>query len=122
MAWETPKTDWSSSYNAAGIYTGDYFNVADYNRIKNNMVIIYGLAGLGTLDLGDDKVCTTEEISQIYASEFNAIEDALEEIVDNYDLGIEDRPNAYYQNGHTVTADELNRIESAQLAYYEYYS
>lgn len=122
MAWITPKTDWVAETNSAGIYTGDYFNVEDYNRIKNNMVIVYAMAGLGTIDLGDDKVCTESEISHIYASEFNALEDALDEIIATHDLGIDERPFIYVQNGKAVTADELNRIEGAQLAYYEYYS
>lgn len=122
MAWETPKTDWATSYDSEGYYSGDYFNVDDYNRIKNNMEIVYELAGLGTIDLGDDKVCNGTEISKIYASEFNALEDALDEIIATHDLGIDDRPNTYVQNGKAVTATELNRIEGAQLAYYEYYS
>ena len=37
MAWTTPKTDWYGTTDADGVYIGDRFNAADFNRIKNNL-------------------------------------------------------------------------------------
>lgn len=41
MSWIEPKTDWKQTYDSAGNYTGDYFNLnPDYNRIKGNIQYI----------------------------------------------------------------------------------
>ena len=37
MAWTAPKTDWKVTYGPDGEYTGDFFNVEDYDRIKQNI-------------------------------------------------------------------------------------
>ena len=37
MAWTAPKTDWKVTYGPDGEYTGDFFNVDDYDRIKQNI-------------------------------------------------------------------------------------
>ena len=60
MAWTTPKTDWKAEYSNIEIYLGDFFNVEDYNRIKNNLQYIDDRAkelfyGLPVLNLGADK-------------------------------------------------------------------
>ena len=44
MAWENPKTDWHSSFDGDGNYTGDHFNASDFNRIKNNLDYLRELA------------------------------------------------------------------------------
>lgn len=44
MSWETPKTNWYGAVNAQGVYEGDYFNVSDYNRIKDNILYLRDLA------------------------------------------------------------------------------
>lgn len=38
--WKQPKTDWKIEYDENGDYIGDYFEVADYNRIKNNLAYL----------------------------------------------------------------------------------
>ena len=40
MAWITPKTNWSGSRDADGVYTGDYFQAADWNRILGNATVL----------------------------------------------------------------------------------
>jgi hypothetical protein len=122
MAWVTPKTDWKVTKDSKGNYIGDYFNVEDYNRIKNNMVHIFEMASLTPPDFGDDKVCNLNTISPIYAREINAFENAIEYLkmhVADLDTG---DPTEYFQNGRAITYTELNRIESAQLKYYNYLS
>lgn len=38
MAWVTPKTDWKlQPVDSLGRYNGDWFRVADYERIKGNL-------------------------------------------------------------------------------------
>ena len=41
--WTTPKTDWSGE-TIDGVYIGDRFNAADFNRIKNNLEYLRELA------------------------------------------------------------------------------
>lgn len=40
--WITPKIDWKVIYDdETGEYVGDYFNLEDYNRLQNNMNVLY---------------------------------------------------------------------------------
>lgn len=40
--WITPKTDWKVTYDdETGEYVGDYFNYEDYERIRNNLTVLY---------------------------------------------------------------------------------
>ena len=60
MAWVTPKTDWQASYDENGNYTGDYFNIEDYNRIIGNLTYLKVLADtlflpFTTADMGSEK-------------------------------------------------------------------
>lgn len=117
MAWHTPKTNWKVQRDNTGMYIGDFFSCTDYNRIKNNMVYLHEQIP-HPIDLGGDKT----ESDMPYASEFNAIEQALEYLrvhVIDLDVGA---PTEFFQNGRAITADELNRIESAQQRYYQYFN
>ena len=45
MAWQTPKTDWKiQPVDENGRYNGDWFNIADYNRITGNIEALHALA------------------------------------------------------------------------------
>ena len=45
MAWQTPKTDWKiQPADENGRYNGDWFNIADYNRITGNIEALHALA------------------------------------------------------------------------------
>lgn len=121
MAWETPKTDWSAQYSDTGLFIGDFFNIGDYNRIKNNLLYLRELAtqlmhNVPEIVVGEDKESYEE---YFYADEINLIEDALE-IIDNFidwvDFGDK---QVFYDNGRFIDADELNRIESAELKLYD---
>ena len=88
MAWTTPKTDWKAEYDSAALYQGDYFNVQDYNRIKNNLQYIRDRGselfyGLPVLNLGADKHFPTPgspdfNNDNIFADEINKIENGLQ--------------------------------------------
>ena len=112
MAWIVPKTDWTAEYCA------DY---EDFNRITGNLNhikeisrrLFSGTASIGVLD--DSK----NNLSLIYASEMNAIENTLESLNINtyvFDIG---KKSTYRANGSTPLWSEFNRIESATLLLYE---
>ena len=61
MGWITPKTDWWGRTDDEGVYTGDRFNAADFNRIKNNLDYLRNLAikmykEFSLVSLGTDRI------------------------------------------------------------------
>lgn len=129
LVWETPKTDWNAEYSASGLFIGDFFNVSDYNRIKNNLLYLRELAtqlvyGIPRITVGEDKHLPDNanpdfDNDNFFADEINLIEDALEtidEAIGWIDFG---EKQTFYDNGRFIDADELNRIEGASLKLYE---
>ena len=108
MAWSTPKTDWSAT---------DSFNIADYNRIKNNLQylhdeseIIYGEYDI--VDMGSD---ISSYAGYWDVAKFNAFENNLQTINErmiNASIGTK---MTFYENGTFIGFAELNRIESATV-------
>lgn len=115
MAWQTPKTDWSAHYDATGAFTGDYVNVVDYNRIKNNLMYLIDLAYpilyVPNVEVSADKTVT----DFYYADEFNQIENGLQDLVDETNVYTYGQRQTFTDNGVFISYDELNRIESAEL-------
>ena len=75
MAWQTPKTDWHGAVDANGVYSGDRFNAADFNRIKNNLTYLRDhaikvYAEFNIVSLGNDR--TPKDY--FYADEINQLE------------------------------------------------
>ena len=110
--WTTPKTDWSST---------DYFNLTDYNRIKNNIAYIRELAlevfvDFPFEDMGNDKTSYTE---YTYADEFTAMEDNLEYIRENTFLFDDSEHKQWYENQRTPNYEDFNRLERACLLFYQ---
>lgn len=111
MAWQTPKTNWTSS---------DRFNISDYNRIKNNIEFLGELGGeiyqfFSLSDMGDDKTSYAGYWTPV---EFNLFESNLETIKENFpasEIGVR---KTFFENGPFINWEELNRIESALLNYY----
>lgn len=128
MAWITPKTDWKTEYDSSGRYVGDYFNVDDYNRIKNNLLIVRDLAthiigNVPETPVGIDKHLPIDaspdyDNDHFFADEFNLIENglyALDNVLDFVDFGPK---KTFYDNGQFIDYQELNRIENAELTLY----
>lgn len=130
MAWSTPKTDWKAEYSNIEIYLGDFFNVEDYNRIKNNLQYIDDRAkelfyGVPDLQLDVDKHFPIPgspdfDNDNIFADEINAIENGLQGIQDAIKLFDYGKAKLFYENGAFIDYNELNRIESAELDLYEH--
>lgn len=112
MAWSTPKTDWSISYDENGTYTGDYFNIGDYNRIKGNIEYIHTLANIMYEDF---KIAAMAEKSGTddypYAEEINTLENNLVVLCEKTDF-FSTTAKTYYSNQPYLDHIELNRIES----------
>jgi len=108
--WKPPKVNWVQK---------DYFNIEDYNRIKGNLEYLQMLGCLlyptfYLSDMGEVKAY----YDWIYADEINKFEDNLEEVKKNtYPLEIGQKQE-FFANEAFITFEELNRIESACLAYY----
>ena len=109
--WTEPKTDWEST---------DYFNLTDYNRIKNNIAYLRELAlevfvDFPFEDMGDDKSSYSE---YLYADEFNAMENNLESMRENTFLFDDSEPKQWYENQRTPNYEDFNRLERACLLFY----
>ena len=114
--WTTPKTDWSARYDAAGGFLGDFINIADYNRIKNNLAYLLDLASeiliVPTVNLGNDKTYSDYP----YADEWNLIENTLSDLCAL--ISVDFPAVTFYENGAYIGFAELNRIESMELQLY----
>ncbi|MCD8286503.1 MAG: hypothetical protein LUD50_04695 [Clostridia bacterium] len=115
--WTTPKTDWGVNTDADGNYTGDYFNITDYNRIKNNLEFLGELASeywpVAVKALPDH---TYQEYP--YADEINTLADNLESIAAAAGIDAGEK-TVYEANGIFIGYADLNRIESACLELYQ---
>lgn len=117
--WTTPKTDWSGE-TIDGVYFGDRFNAADFNRIKNNLEHLRELAvklykEFTIQSLGSDR--TPKDY--FYADEINKLEANLVTINNNSLKRSYGTAPVYVDNGNTMDFKELNRLESAILDLYQ---
>ena len=84
MAWQTPKTELEiQPVDENGRYNGDWFNIADYNRITGNIEALHALAqelypGFYIVSMPDQTVSDFP-----YASIINNIENNLDSIVNS---------------------------------------
>ncbi len=117
--WRTPKTDWQVRKDAAGKCIGDYFEIADYNRIKNNLQFLREFASrmypsFEIADMGEDR----NEEDYLYADEANLLEKNLEKIAaSTYRPDYGESP-VFADNEAYIDYRELNRIEGAMLDMY----
>ena len=126
--WIEPKTDWSAQYSDTGRFVGDFFNVTDYNRIKNNLLHLRELAtelmrDVPEIVVGVDKHFPDNanpdfDNDNFFADEFNMIEDGLEALDERMAFVYFGEKMTFYENGRFISADELIRIESAELKLY----
>lgn len=118
--WETPKTDWHYELDSEGLYVGDRFNAADFNRIKNNLEHLRGLAIKMYNDftihaLGADR--TPKDY--FYADEINQLEENLNTVNEKSIKGAYGSAPSYTANGNIMDFAELNRLEGAILDLYD---
>lgn len=109
--WTTPKTDWVSS---------DYFNVADYNRIKENVLYLTELANELFSGFSPSSVVPTADktVSDWYfATEFNGFEQRVRELY-SFTMSKTWSARTFSANGAFINYSELNRLESAELDLY----
>lgn len=117
--WIAPKTDWQVRKDAEGKCIGDYFEIEDYNRIKNNLQFLMEFASrlypsFEIADMGEDK----SEEDYMYADEANLLEENLKKIVaSTYNPDYGESP-VFAENGAYIDYRELNRIEGAMLDMY----
>lgn len=114
--WQTPKTNWNGSVNANGQYIGDRFNADDFNRIKNNLEHLRGMAvklyeAFTIVSLGTDRT----PVDYFYADEINQLEENLNTINVNTLKRSYGKAPVYIENGNTMTFADLNRLEGAIL-------
>ena len=96
MDWITPKTDWKYS---------DYFNVIDYNRIKNNLLYICDVIGYVTeLEVINLRYIPTTS----FFHNINSLTNNLYFLITGSNSGLR---TSFYENQPAWTADELNLIE-----------
>lgn len=110
--WTEPKTDWVA---------GDYFNISDYNRIKNNIAYLRELAltvytNFPFEDMGVDK---TSYSQYPYADEFSVLENNLESLRQNTFLFDDSEAKQWYENQRTPNYEDFNRLERACLLFKE---
>lgn len=109
MSWTEPKTNWTEN---------DYFNIEDYNRIKNNIDYLmkevgYVVKPVDGTDMGED---VTSTLAVWKSDQFNAFESNMDKVVSA--MGDEFDTRRYFPNGAFINADSLNRIEQACLDTY----
>lgn len=119
MSWSTPKTDWYGE-TTDGVYSGDRFNAADFNRIKHNLEYLRELAikmydEFKIHSLGSDKSVG----AYFYADEINKLEENLNTINSKSLKRSYGVTPVYVDNGNTPDFKELNRLESAILDLYD---
>ncbi|MBN3016956.1 hypothetical protein JXX18_14220 [Ruthenibacterium lactatiformans] len=120
MAWTAPKTDWKVTYGPDGEYTGDFFNVEDYDRIKQNIEYLreYAYFLYGGFTMRGMVAVTVESYG--YASTIDALDANLEAIAANTFRPPDMLPVKQWRgNQPPPGADDWNRIENTCLLLFE---
>lgn len=116
----TPYTAWTIQYDSEGEYTGDFFNVEDYDRIKQNIEYLreYAYFLYGGFTLRGMVAVTVESYG--YASTIDALDANLESIAANTFRPPDMMPVKQWRgNQPPPGADDWNRIENTCLLLFE---
>lgn len=116
----TPYTAWTIQYDSEGEYTGDFFNVEDYDRIKQNIEYLreYAYFLYGGFTLRGMAAVTVESYG--YASTIDALDANLEAIAANTFRPPDMMPVKQWRgNQPPPGADDWNRIENTCLLLFE---
>lgn len=106
VEWTEPKTNWSPN---------DRFNIADFNRIKNNILWLYEKASKLYLDfeteeMGEDITSYESYWNVAYFNAFESNVDKINNAMYTQDFGVSQK---FFENGPFINWEELNRIENA---------
>lgn len=113
MSRINPKTDWKN---------GDFFNIDDYNRIKNNTLDLYNLAiakypTFTIEDMGNDVTYSDSFTSSMW----NKIVNNFYTIVNNTEFKIPGTQiSTIAAGGYLFTTTTLNMFEKQQLHLFVY--
>lgn len=116
----TPYTTWAIRYDSEGEYTGDFFNVEDYDRIKQNIEYLreYAYFLYGGFTMRGMVAVTVESYG--YASTIDALDANLEAIAANTFRPPDMMPVKQWRgNQPPPGADDWNRIENTCLLLFE---
>lgn len=116
----TPYTAWAIRYDSEGEYTGDFFNVEDYDRIKQNIEYLWEYAYFlyGGFTMRGMVAVTVESYG--YASTIDALDANLEAIAANTFRPPDMMPVKQWRgNQPPPGADDWNRIENTCLLLFE---
>lgn len=116
----TPYTAWAIRYDSEGEYTGDFFNVEDYNRIKQNIEYLreYAYFLYGGFTMRDMVAVTVESYG--YASTIDALDANLEAIAANTFRPPDMLPVKQWRGNQPPPGpDDWNRIENTCLLLFE---
>lgn len=113
MAYITPKTNWAVNI-VGGVYTGDFFNAADYNRIADNIIYVAQLAeALYSVVIPLEEMQTMTAASIPYADDFNAIEANIQSICTAVTMPSSwTGQQTWYANGTAPLVADWNRWEA----------
>lgn len=113
LGWQTPKTNWKPT---------DRFNWNDYNRIRSNLQWLYEkcckISGsVDFMDMGSNIYDFEKywEVEYFNAWEYN-VEQLSKRMYKPTDVGTK---LSFYENGLFIDWNELNRIESACLLFFD---
>lgn len=121
MNWQTPKTNWEVKPYVNGMYQGDWFNVADYERIVNNIRYLHAV-GQNVYSVIFDLVSmiTITQSSYPTADILNALEDNIYALTHNlYSPPAYTGKKTWAANGNTPDFSDLNRFEQTIASIYE---
>jgi hypothetical protein len=122
--WQTPKTNWEIQPYVNGRYQGDWFNIADYNRIVGNLRYLHA-AGQNVYDAVFSILGMSSALISGFpvAGDINALEDSLLALAENtYSPPTYTGKKTWAAGGVTPITDDLNRIEQACADIYAKYN
>lgn len=113
MQWITPKTDWKIQLGLDGQYQGDYFEIADYQRICNNLNYLHKMAAQLWNQPEKLQMVNAEQGDFCTAEMMNGIEQAIQTIKPEAFSSVILPSKTWKANDFAPMVHDLNRIEKA---------
>ena len=120
MLWIQPKIDWEIKPYVNGVYQGDWFNVADYERVASNIrfLHLFGQSVYG-VTFSITYMAAISALNFVRPAEMNLLENNIYTLTQNlYDPPTYTGKTTWVGNGVTPDADDMNRMEQALLDIY----